>query len=86
MTDPNQWTKPPQQGSQQWYTDDILGWEDIFAKIPEAMPEEEDIPYGDMLEKKYQFNHLDQCERVLICAFFDRTQPQSQTFLFVVSQ
>jgi len=63
MTDPNQWTKPPQQGSQQWYTDDILGWEDIFAKIPEAMPEEEDIPYGDMLEKKYQFNPIPEAEK-----------------------
>lgn len=61
MTDPIQQTNPwqanpqqqqgQQQGSQQWYTDDILWWEDIFATIPEI---EEDLPYGDMLEKKYQ--------------------------------
>ena len=62
MTDPIQWTNPQQQG-QQWYTDDILWWEDIFATIPEAEIEEaeeadEDLPYGDMMEKKYQFEPI----------------------------
>jgi len=27
------------------------------------MPEEEDIPYGDMLEKKYQFNPIPEAEK-----------------------
>lgn len=61
MTDPIQWTNPQQQG-QQWYTDDILGWEDIFASIPEVAPEEEDLSYGDMLEKKYQFSPIPEME------------------------
>ncbi len=54
MTDPIQ-TGDPQQQGQQWYTDDILWWEDIFAAIPKAALEKEDIPYGELLEKKYQF-------------------------------
>ena len=56
MTDPIQQTNPQQQWQQwqqQWYTDDILWWENIFAPIPEV-EEDEDIPYGDMLEKKYK--------------------------------
>jgi len=57
MTDPFQTTNPQQQG-QQWYTDDILGWEDIFAAIPKAKREEEIFAYDDMMEKKYQFNSL----------------------------
>lgn len=63
MTDPIQWTNPPQQG-QQWYTDDILGWENIFTPIPEAVEEEEDLPYGDMLEKKYHFDPIPEIETV----------------------
>lgn len=37
MTDPIQWTNPPQnqQNTQQWPIDDILGGEDIFAAIPD---------------------------------------------------
>jgi len=57
MTDPIQQTNPQQQWQQQWYTDDILGGENIFETIPEAMPEE-DLPYGDMMEKKYQFDPI----------------------------
>ncbi len=68
MTDPIQNTNPinPQQPSppvgqpsQQPYTDDIL-WEDnIFATIPEEEEiEEDDLPYGDILEKKYQFTPI----------------------------
>ncbi len=68
MTDPIQQTNPQQQGSfaqqtgQQWqqYTDDILGGEDIFANIPEV--EEDDLPYGDILEKKYQFEPIPEFE------------------------
>lgn len=59
MTDPIQGTNPQQQGQQQ-YHDDILGWEDIFATIPEA--EEDDLPYGDMLEKKYHFDPIPEAE------------------------
>lgn len=62
MTDPIQWTNPLQQQGQQWYTDDILGWENIFATIPEAVEEEEDLPYGDMLEKKYHFDPIPEVE------------------------
>lgn len=63
MTDPIQTGNPPQQG-QQWYTDDILGWEDIFAAIPrsKAMPEKDVIPYGELLDKKYQFTPLPEVE------------------------
>ncbi len=57
MTDPIQITSSQQQG-QQWYTDDILAWDDIFTAIPEAITEEEDLPYGDVLEKKYQFDPI----------------------------
>jgi len=71
MTDPIQWTNPPQQGSsatqagqQQWHTDDILGWENIFMPIPETMPEDDDLPYGDVLEKKYQFDPIPDVEPV----------------------
>lgn len=70
MTDPIQWTNPQQQGSsatqarqQQSYVDDILGWDDIFSTIPEA--EEDDLPYGDMLEKKYQFEPIMEEEKVV---------------------
>ncbi len=38
-------------------TDDILWWEDIFAPIPEVTMDD-DLPYGDMLEKKYQFEPI----------------------------
>lgn len=57
MVDPIQTTQGQQQGTfvgqtgQQQYHDDILGGEDIFANVPEV---EEDLPYGDILEKKYQ--------------------------------
>lgn len=61
MTDPIQQTNPQQQWQQQSYTDDILGGEDIFATIPEA---EEDLPYGDMLEKKYQFEPIPEIEEM----------------------
>ncbi|MFA7298544.1 MAG: hypothetical protein WC010_02755 [Candidatus Absconditabacterales bacterium] len=57
MTDPIQGTNPTQQG-QQGYTDDILGGENIFATIPEATTEDDDLPYGDVLEKKYQFDPI----------------------------
>jgi len=57
MPDTNTQQTQGQQGHQ-WYTDDIFAWEDIFSTIPEATPEEEDLPYGDMLEKKYQFNKI----------------------------
>lgn len=48
-----QQTQGQQQGQNQWYADDILGWENIFAPIPETESEveEEDLAYGDMLEK-----------------------------------
>jgi hypothetical protein len=54
MVDPIQGTQGQQQGQQQ-YHDDILGGEDIFATIPEM---EDDLPYGDVLEKKYQFEPI----------------------------
>lgn len=57
MTDPIQNWDPQQQG-QQWYTDDILGWEDIFAAIPKAAQEKQEIPYGELIEKKYQFTPI----------------------------
>lgn len=57
MTDPTQ-TGDPQQQSQQWYSDDILGWEDIFAAIPKAAKEKQEISYGELLEKKYQFTPI----------------------------
>lgn len=63
MTDPVQQTNPQQQGQQQSYVDDILGWDDIFSTIPEA--EEDDLPYGDMLEKKYQFEPIMEEEKVI---------------------
>jgi len=46
------------QGQQQWFTDDILGGEDIFTPVPELEIDEEDLPYGDLLEKKYQFEPI----------------------------
>lgn len=64
MTDPIQTTNPQtqwQQQSSQWYTDDILWGENIFETIPDAMPED-DIPYGDMMEKKYQFDPIPEME------------------------
>ena len=79
MTDPIQWTNPQQQqqgsfanqaglsanqaGQQQSYVDDILGWDDIFSTIPEA---EDDLPYGDMLEKRYQFEPITEEEEKVI--------------------
>ncbi|EKD25182.1 MAG: hypothetical protein ACD_80C00109G0002 [uncultured bacterium (gcode 4)] len=39
-------------------TDDILWWEDIFAAIPPATPEEVVAPYDTLLEKKYQFEPI----------------------------
>ncbi len=61
MTDLIQGTNPQQQGQQgqQQYHDDILGGEDIFTTIPEV---EEDLSYGDMLEKKYQFEPIPEFE------------------------
>jgi len=67
MTEPTQQTQGQQQGQQQGYTDpgsydsssqstyvdDILWWEDVFGTATEI---EEDLPYGDILEKKYQIN------------------------------
>ena len=55
MTDPIQTTNPPQQW-QQWTTDDILGWADIFATIPVAT-KEEDLGY-EALDKQYQFDPI----------------------------
>ena len=63
MTDPIQQTNPQQQGQagqQGQFHDDILGGEDIFATIPEA--EDDDLPYGDVLEKKYQFEPIPEVE------------------------
>ncbi len=57
MTDPQ--TQWQQQSGQQWYTDDILNWDDIFA--PDAIDQaesEDDLPYGDILEKKYQYEAI----------------------------
>lgn len=55
MTDPIQTTNPPQQW-QQWTTDDILGWADIFDTIPVAT-KEEDLGY-EALDKQYQFEPI----------------------------
>jgi len=52
-----------QAGQQQSYVDDILGWDDIFSTIPEA---EDDLPYGDMLEKRYQFEPITEEEEKVI--------------------
>lgn len=57
MTDPVQTTDPQTQGTQQSHTDDILGWDDIFNTIPESTSED-DLPYGDVLEKKYQYEPI----------------------------
>lgn len=57
MTDPVQTTDPQQQAGQQSHTDDILGWDDIFNTIPKA-ESEDDLPYGDVLEKKYQYEPI----------------------------
>lgn len=46
------------QGQQQSFSDDILGGEDIFTPVPELEIDEEDLPYGDLLEKKYQFEPI----------------------------
>lgn len=61
-----QQTQGQQQGQQQWYADDILGWENIFVDIPEAEASvnDEDLAYGDMLEKKYQFEPIPEIEPV----------------------
>lgn len=60
-----QQTQGQQQWQHQWYSDDILGWENIFATIPEAESEVEDeLAYGDMLEKKYQFEPIPEIEPV----------------------
>ncbi|MCX6824411.1 MAG: hypothetical protein NT085_04790, partial [candidate division SR1 bacterium] len=63
MTDPIQGTNPPQQG-QQGYTDDILGGDNIFIPIPEAMPEDDKLAYTDMLEKQYHFDPIPEVEPV----------------------
>lgn len=65
MTDPFQPVDPQtqgQQGTQPTKADDILWWEDIFATIPEAAPTDDDLPYGDVLEKKYQFESIPEVE------------------------
>lgn len=73
MTDPIQGGNPPQQGwsavqtnqqDQQQYYDDILGGEDIFVTNPEM--EDYDLPYGDVLEKKYQFEPITEEEPILV--------------------
>jgi len=57
MTDPIQQGNPQQQNPQQSsYVDDVLWWDDIFSPIPEI--DDDDIPYGDLLEKKYQFEPI----------------------------
>ncbi len=66
MTDPIQTANPQQQGQTNGQVnqplsspDDIFAWtDDIFATIPPAHTDEEDLPYGDILEKKYQFNPI----------------------------
>lgn len=59
MTDPIQPVDPAVQTNQQPVVDDILWWEDIFATIPTAQTDEnEELPYGDILEKKYQFDPI----------------------------
>ncbi len=59
MTDPIQTANPQQQGQHWWHADDIFAWtDDIFATIPQANIDDEDLSYGDMLEKKYHFNEM----------------------------
>lgn len=64
MTDPFQPVDPQTQtpATSQPHTDDILWGEDIFATIPEAAPTEDELPYGDVLEKKYQFEPIPETE------------------------
>lgn len=56
MTDTS--TQQTQWQGQQWYTDDILEWEDIFAAIPRANQEQEKVADVAPLEKKYELEPL----------------------------
>ena len=58
MTDPIQTSNPQQQWQQQWYTDDLLAWEDIFAAIPQAKRLEETILPDHIVEDTYQFEPI----------------------------
>ena len=68
MTDPIQATQGQQQGQQwqpiqQWTTDDVLAWDDIFATTPEAIAEDT-LAQDDILEKKYPFEPIPEMEEV----------------------
>ncbi len=54
MTDPIQTSNPQQQ----WYTDDILAWEDIFAAIPQAKRLEESTSPENIVEDTYKFEPI----------------------------
>lgn len=64
------------QGQQQWFTDDILGGEDIFTPVPELEIDEEDLPYGDLLEKKYQFEPIPEDIETPVVAPIESTIPE----------
>ncbi len=66
MTNPIQATQGQQQGQQwqpiqQWTTDDILAWDDIFATTPEAITEDT-LTQDDVLEKEYPFEPIPEIE------------------------
>jgi len=68
MTDPIQATQGQQQGQQwqpiqQWTTDDILAWDDIFAATPESIAEDT-LAQDDILEKEYPFEPIPEGEEV----------------------
>ena len=58
MTDPVQTSNPQQQWQQQWYTDDMVAWEDIFATIPQANSLEETVSSDDIGDDLYQFEPI----------------------------
>ncbi len=69
-----------QQGQQQSATDEILWWEDIFAAIPEAKPETEDLWY-EQLDAAYPYEPLpgeDKTSNVSPVPQPQNTQPQVQ--------
>ena len=74
MIDPAQ-TQSQQQGDQQWNTEDILGWDDIFNTIPKA-ESEDDLPYGDVLEKKYQYDSIPEIDKAPVVEKVVEEAPQ----------
>ena len=86
MTDPFQPVDPQTQtpATSQTQTDDILWGEDIFATIPSSLSEEEmvegedDLPYGDILEKKYQFQPIPEIETPVVQESIQTPQPAPQ--------